>query len=465
MTPRGRAVVGAVGAFPVFAMAIASAEASDAFRFPGADHHRDHFYVTAYRDASGSAGGAQDWDCGGHAYPGHRGTDYGGGSFAGMDEGRDIVAAAAGVVTDVYDGAFDRCTTGDCPGGGGFGNYVRIAHEGGAATYYAHLKKYSIVVAEGDEVSCGQKLGEMGSSGASTGPHLHFEPRVDGVAQEPYAGPCAGSSALWREQGAYQGLPSGACPDLGPAHPILRTDGDVFGAGARDPGAEGVWPTEVGQELEARLYVSADAEGDVARDVVVGIDAPEAVATVLGWEVFDDHPGNACGGEMCPNDANAHPANPPREHPGERFDLELYALSPGETKMIAVDVVAEAPTPEGPAPLRFWVVEVPGVYEKPEFGSEPVDESGGQVVGGSSLEEGLAIEIGVGKSDADGGGGPGDEGGESAGAVTGSGCTAAPGAGALVWPLALLAGLLATSSSTRDSPRRRAARRRTPLRL
>jgi murein DD-endopeptidase MepM/ murein hydrolase activator NlpD len=59
--------------------------------------------------------------------------------------------------------------------GGGYGNYVIINHGNGYQTLYAHMVTGSLTVSAGDKVSQGQRLGAMGSTGRSTGPHLHFE--------------------------------------------------------------------------------------------------------------------------------------------------------------------------------------------------------------------------------------------------------------------------------------------------
>jgi len=59
--------------------------------------------------------------------------------------------------------------------GGGYGNFVVIDHGNGYQTLYAHMLNNSIVVKPGNKVSQGQKLGVLGSTGRSTGPHLHFE--------------------------------------------------------------------------------------------------------------------------------------------------------------------------------------------------------------------------------------------------------------------------------------------------
>jgi murein DD-endopeptidase MepM/ murein hydrolase activator NlpD len=58
---------------------------------------------------------------------------------------------------------------------GGYGNYVIVDHGNGYKTLYAHMIDGSIVVKAGDRVNQGQRLGTMGSTGRSTGPHLHFE--------------------------------------------------------------------------------------------------------------------------------------------------------------------------------------------------------------------------------------------------------------------------------------------------
>ncbi|RPH65123.1 MAG: M23 family metallopeptidase, partial [Burkholderiales bacterium] len=79
-------------------------------------------------------------------------------------------AAAAGVV--VFAGRHP-----------GYGNQVDIDHGNGLVTRYAHASRFD--VAEGEIVRHGQKIAEVGSTGRSTGPHLHFEVRVDGVARDP----------------------------------------------------------------------------------------------------------------------------------------------------------------------------------------------------------------------------------------------------------------------------------------
>lgn len=93
----------------------------------------------------------------------HTGLDFA------ADSGTPVLAAADGRV--VAAGHAGR-----------YGNLVTIDH-GGVVTYYAHL---SVVgVAAGEIVLAGQRVGAVGSTGNATGPHLHFEVRVDGVARDP----------------------------------------------------------------------------------------------------------------------------------------------------------------------------------------------------------------------------------------------------------------------------------------
>lgn len=65
----------------------------------------------------------------------------------------------------------------------GYGQHIVVQHDGGLATLYGHLQE--IYVKPGDRVSRGQVIGKMGSTGRSTGTHLHFEVRKDGVTQNP----------------------------------------------------------------------------------------------------------------------------------------------------------------------------------------------------------------------------------------------------------------------------------------
>jgi len=88
------------------------------------------------------------------------------------DEGDKVVAAAAGQVTRVAN-----------TGSTSYGRWIEISHGNGYTTRYAHLSVQSVSV--GQNVSQGQKIGNVGSTGGSSGPHLHYEQRHNGVAVRP----------------------------------------------------------------------------------------------------------------------------------------------------------------------------------------------------------------------------------------------------------------------------------------
>jgi murein DD-endopeptidase MepM/ murein hydrolase activator NlpD len=94
----------------------------------------------------------------------HKGVDFAG------PEGTRVTAVAAGLVTYAGDRA-------------GFGEMVEINHGNGLATRYCHNEK--LLVKQGDMVRKGQELALMGSTGRSTGPHLHFEVLKNGAQVDP----------------------------------------------------------------------------------------------------------------------------------------------------------------------------------------------------------------------------------------------------------------------------------------
>lgn len=123
-------------------------------------------------------------------YDGHTGVDFGWPwpGFRAMEEGgAAVLAVAAGTVVYVRDDRGDRCHGGEPPGMGcppdvphdtdKAENEVVLRHDDGTASVYAHLMKGSVPVREGQRVACGQLIGRVGSSGGSSGPHLHFELR------------------------------------------------------------------------------------------------------------------------------------------------------------------------------------------------------------------------------------------------------------------------------------------------
>ncbi len=110
----------------------------------------------------------------------HGGIDIAGSGFMGTT----IVASASGTVISSENGCTHNWGKyGSCGCGGGFGNYVWIDHGGGKATIYAHLSYHTVYT--GQYVEAGQIIGYGGTTGYSTGPHLHFECRYYGTRYDP----------------------------------------------------------------------------------------------------------------------------------------------------------------------------------------------------------------------------------------------------------------------------------------
>ncbi len=107
----------------------------------------------------------------------HAGLDLGMGNAPGTSLGKSIIAVAQGTV--IVAGTHSS-----------YGYYVIIDHGGGLQTLYAHCLANSLMVVPGQIVAAGEPIARVGSTGYSTGPHLHFEVRVNGnrVNPRPYLG-------------------------------------------------------------------------------------------------------------------------------------------------------------------------------------------------------------------------------------------------------------------------------------
>lgn len=109
----------------------------------------------------------------------HRGIDLAGANY-------DILACADGVVVDLERG----CSVGDMSCGGGYGNLVFIKHNINGEeiqTDYCHLESVEPGIAKGSSVTKGQKIGRMGDTGHSFGPHLHLQFSKGGTWLDPFA--------------------------------------------------------------------------------------------------------------------------------------------------------------------------------------------------------------------------------------------------------------------------------------
>ena len=97
----------------------------------------------------------------------HGGIDITGSNI----KGKNVIASRDGKVINVKDGYGDGSINSD----DGYGNVIEIQHDDGTVTVYGHLLKSTIKVKKGDKVKQGQLIAKVGTSGKSSGPHLHFE--------------------------------------------------------------------------------------------------------------------------------------------------------------------------------------------------------------------------------------------------------------------------------------------------
>ena len=101
-----------------------------------------------------------------------------GSRWGGMHTGLDIAGPVGTTITAAASGTVTAAGW-----NGSYGNMIKISHGNGVETYYAHCSE--LYVSAGEQVSAGQTIAAMGSTGNSTGSHLHLEVRVNGVAQNP----------------------------------------------------------------------------------------------------------------------------------------------------------------------------------------------------------------------------------------------------------------------------------------
>jgi hypothetical protein len=192
--------------------AIRPAVAEPAFSLPLACTFGADCFVQNYVDTDASTGAA-DFTCSDLTYDGHKGTDIRLKNYVAMERGVDVLAAAPGKVLRLRDGMEDisvREIGVAAIKDRMAGNSVIIDHGDGWVTQYAHMKMGSIVVTPGQQVAAGDKLGQVGLSGNTEFPHLHFEIRhndqpVDPFTDEEMGAGCKVSKApLWQPALKYQ---------------------------------------------------------------------------------------------------------------------------------------------------------------------------------------------------------------------------------------------------------------------
>lgn len=239
----------------------------------------------------------QDWNCGTRTYDtasgyNHAGTDFFSWPFgwSKMENNQvQIIAAAPGTIVFKQDGNYDK----SCSMNNNSWNAVYVQHSDGSVAWYGHMKSGSLTTkGVGENVVAGEYLGVVGSSGSSTGPHLHLEiHNSSGTVIDPFQGPCNSSASWWANQRAYYdsainkltvgsaapSLPS--CPNIEKSNEkyfILRGSTAYFATYFRD--------LQAGQQSQFNIY---RPDSSVFRSWTYSYTAPPSVyAAYYGWWSF-----------------------------------------------------------------------------------------------------------------------------------------------------------------------------------
>jgi len=186
----------------------------DGLTFPVACTLGEDCWIARYVDHS-QDDEARDYLCGNHTQSGHKGTDIALNDLGRMANGVDVLAAKGGTVLRVRDGVEDisvRRTGADAVDGQECGNGIVIAHDNGDESQYCHLKKGSITVEPEERVEAGAKIAQVGLSGETEFPHLHYMLRRGGEIIDPFDGSRMGDHCdasgpiLWANDIAYDPL-------------------------------------------------------------------------------------------------------------------------------------------------------------------------------------------------------------------------------------------------------------------
>jgi murein DD-endopeptidase MepM/ murein hydrolase activator NlpD len=167
------------------------------------------FRISAFVDHNPNSGQVLDYNSGTRTYDSHRGTDIALYPFSWNKVNANevqVIAAAAGTIVakaNVDPSDHNCIVSSNDPW-----NYVALVHADGRMTIYGHMRYNSLTSKGiGATVAQGEYLGIVGSSGNSSGPHLHFEVRYGSFSTaeviDPYAGPASQPTSLWASQRPY----------------------------------------------------------------------------------------------------------------------------------------------------------------------------------------------------------------------------------------------------------------------
>ncbi len=147
-----------------------------------------------------TTGGILAYNGSDYTYDTHNGCDTDIDGFTAQAIGVPIFAALDGTVIAAHDGEFDMNTMFNSSPP----NFVKIDHGNGQTTLYDHLKKGSVAVVVGQQVTAGQQIGLTASSGNSTAPHLHFQCELNSELYEPFSGSARQGVSGWVTQPPFR---------------------------------------------------------------------------------------------------------------------------------------------------------------------------------------------------------------------------------------------------------------------
>ncbi|MCF6197930.1 MAG: M23 family metallopeptidase [Hyphomicrobiaceae bacterium] len=178
------------------------------FSMPLSCAPEDSCFIQNYVDLDPSKE-VRDYQCNKASYEGHKGTDFRLTSVRALKRGVDVLAAAPGTIKAVRNDVRDRLLNGPLPAalkGRECGNGLVIDHGEGWESQYCHMRRGSLLVKKGDQVTRGQKLGLVGLSGKTQFPHLHHAIRHEGKVIDPFSGnsPTADSCTLKSGAALYE---------------------------------------------------------------------------------------------------------------------------------------------------------------------------------------------------------------------------------------------------------------------
>ncbi len=245
-------------------------------------------WVQQYPDHDATAG-AQDYLCGSAVYDGHDGTDI---RVLDTSTTAPVVAAAAGTVTGVRDGVADNLMKTDADKAAvanrECGNGVVINHGNGWETQYCHMKMGTVIVKTGAKVLSGERLGDVGYSGAAAFPHVHLTVRKNKRSVDPFSGPmkddCAAEDkSMWSESArAKLAYAESAVLRLGFSDRKIKLDELETGSVA-ESAPSSTWPIVLGYAWAINLkkgdnvLLKLEAPGEQPAENEITLDRNKAV--------------------------------------------------------------------------------------------------------------------------------------------------------------------------------------------